>query len=136
MQKLTARFWFFVAWLLNSAFCILHAASVLKFRVLLVPIRRLLVCVRDRQDDIVSEERTDDRRALRLRIRALRHPVREHDCRVSSLVRQADIAVALGISVGAVRQRFYAAKKKLAEEYNRLESRKIRSPAAQKGGAW
>jgi RNA polymerase sigma-70 factor (ECF subfamily) len=49
---------------------------------------------------------------------------------------QADIAIALGISVGAVRQRFYAAKKKLAEEYNRLESRKISSPAAQKGGAW
>jgi RNA polymerase sigma-70 factor (ECF subfamily) len=49
---------------------------------------------------------------------------------------QADMAIALGISVGAVRQRFYAAKKKLAEEYNRLESRKISSPAAQKGGAW
>ena len=48
----------------------------------------------------------------------------------------ADIALALGISVGAVRQRFYAAKKKLADEYNRLESRKIHSPAAQKGGAW
>ena len=47
-----------------------------------------------------------------------------------------DIAIALGISVGAVRQRFYAAKKKLADEYNRLESRKIHSPAAQKGGAW
>ena len=49
---------------------------------------------------------------------------------------QADIALALGISVGAVRQRFYAAKKKLAEEYNRLESQKISAPAAQKGGAW
>jgi RNA polymerase sigma-70 factor (ECF subfamily) len=49
---------------------------------------------------------------------------------------QADIAIALGISVGAVRQRFYAAKKKLASEYNRLESRKIQSPAAQKGGGW
>jgi RNA polymerase sigma-70 factor (ECF subfamily) len=48
----------------------------------------------------------------------------------------ADIALALGISVGAVRQRFYAAKKKLADEYNRLESRKVHSPAAQKGGAW
>jgi RNA polymerase sigma-70 factor (ECF subfamily) len=48
----------------------------------------------------------------------------------------ANIAVALGISVGAVRQRFYAAKKKLADEYNRLEARKIHSPAAQKGGAW
>ena len=49
---------------------------------------------------------------------------------------QVDIALALGISVGAVRQRFYAAKKKLADEYNRLESRKIHSPATQKGGAW
>jgi RNA polymerase sigma-70 factor (ECF subfamily) len=49
---------------------------------------------------------------------------------------QAEIAVALGITVGAVRQRFYAAKKKLADEYNRLESRKVHSPAAQKGGAW
>ena len=49
---------------------------------------------------------------------------------------QADIAIALGISIGAVRQRFYAAKKKLAEEYNRLDSQKIHSPAAQKGGAW
>jgi RNA polymerase sigma factor (sigma-70 family) len=48
----------------------------------------------------------------------------------------ADIAIALGVSVGAVRQRFYAAKKKLAEEYNRLEGRKIPSPAAQKGGSW
>jgi RNA polymerase sigma factor (sigma-70 family) len=49
---------------------------------------------------------------------------------------QAEIAIALGISVGAVRQRFYAAKKKLTDEYNRLESRKVHSPAAQKGGAW
>jgi RNA polymerase sigma-70 factor (ECF subfamily) len=48
----------------------------------------------------------------------------------------ADIAISLGISVGAVRQRFYAAKKKLTDEYNRLESRKIQSPAAQKGGTW
>jgi RNA polymerase sigma-70 factor (ECF subfamily) len=49
---------------------------------------------------------------------------------------QAEIAIALGISIGAVRQRFYAAKKKLTDEYNRLESRKVHSPAAQKGGAW
>ena len=48
----------------------------------------------------------------------------------------ANIALALGISVGAVRQRFYAAKKKLTEEYNRLENRKVHSPAAQKGGGW
>lgn len=48
---------------------------------------------------------------------------------------QAEIAVALGITVGAVRQRLYTAKKKLADEYNRLESRQT-VPAAQKGGAW
>ena len=49
---------------------------------------------------------------------------------------QAEIAVVLGISVGAVRQRLYAAKKKLASEYNRLDNRKIHSPAARKGGVW
>lgn len=48
----------------------------------------------------------------------------------------AEIAVTLGITVGAVRQRFYAAKRKLADEYNRLDNRRIRSPAAQKGGVW
>lgn len=49
---------------------------------------------------------------------------------------QPEIAVALGITVGAVRQRLYAAKKKLATEYNRLERRRTDFPAAQKGGAW
>jgi RNA polymerase sigma factor (sigma-70 family) len=49
---------------------------------------------------------------------------------------QADIAIVLGISVGAVRQRFYAAKKKLASEYNRQESRNFQSPAVPKRGAW
>lgn len=48
----------------------------------------------------------------------------------------ADIATALGITVGAVRQRFHTAKKKLADEYNRLDRRKIHSPAAEKGGVW
>ena len=48
----------------------------------------------------------------------------------------AEIAAALGINVGAVRQRFYAAKKKLADEYNRLEKRRTDLPAAQKRGAW
>ncbi|MGQ0847873.1 MAG: RNA polymerase sigma factor [Actinomycetota bacterium] len=47
-----------------------------------------------------------------------------------------EIALALGISVGAVRQRSYVAKKKLANEYNRLEARRTVSPAAQKGGVW
>lgn len=46
----------------------------------------------------------------------------------------AEIAVALDITVGAVRQRLYVAKKKLATEYNRLEGRRT-VPAAQKGGA-
>lgn len=45
-----------------------------------------------------------------------------------------EISVALGISVDAVRQRFYAAKKNLAAEYNRLENRRT-VPAAEKGGA-
>jgi RNA polymerase sigma-70 factor (ECF subfamily) len=49
---------------------------------------------------------------------------------------QADIAVALGVTVGAVRQRLYAAKKKLAGEYNRLETRRTGFSAAQKGGVW
>jgi RNA polymerase sigma-70 factor (ECF subfamily) len=49
---------------------------------------------------------------------------------------QAEIAVALGVTVGAVRQRLYAAKKKLVDEYNRLESRKTGFSAAQKGGVW
>lgn len=49
---------------------------------------------------------------------------------------QADMAIALGITVGAVRQRLYAAKKHLAGEYNRLENRKIGSLAARKGGVW
>lgn len=47
----------------------------------------------------------------------------------------AEIAVAFGISVGAVRQRLYSAKRKLADEYNRQEDRRT-LPAAQKGGAW
>jgi len=46
----------------------------------------------------------------------------------------ADIAVILGISPGAVRQRLYAAKTHLADEYNRLDNRRTGSPAAEKGG--
>ena len=48
---------------------------------------------------------------------------------------QADIAVVLNISIGAVRQRLYEAKKKLAKEYDRL-GKKPNTPAAKKGGAW
>jgi RNA polymerase sigma-70 factor (ECF subfamily) len=47
-----------------------------------------------------------------------------------------EIALVLDISVGAVRQRFHVAKKKLTDEYNRLETRRTVSPAAQKGGGW
>jgi len=49
---------------------------------------------------------------------------------------QPEIAIALGITVAAVRQRIYEAKKKLAHAYNRLEDRRADLPAAQKGGAW
>lgn len=45
-----------------------------------------------------------------------------------------EIAVALGIRPGAVRQRFYQAKKNLTRQYNRLEKKRNSSPAAQKGG--
>lgn len=48
----------------------------------------------------------------------------------------AEISVALGIKIGAVRQRLYSAKKNLADQYNRLEKRRTISPAAQKGGVW
>jgi RNA polymerase sigma-70 factor (ECF subfamily) len=47
-----------------------------------------------------------------------------------------EIALVLGISVGAVGQRLYAAKRKLAAEYNRLEGRRTGYPAAQEGGGW
>jgi len=49
---------------------------------------------------------------------------------------QKDIAMALGISAEAVRQRLYEARKNLAREYTRLEKKGNRTPAAQKGGAW
>jgi RNA polymerase sigma-70 factor (ECF subfamily) len=48
----------------------------------------------------------------------------------------SDVALALGISVGAVRQRLYEARKNLTREFNRLEKKPSTSPAAQKGGAW
>ena len=49
---------------------------------------------------------------------------------------QPDMAVALGITIAAVRQRLYEAKKRLTDEYNRLEKRGIRSPFTQKGDVW
>ena len=50
-------------------------------------------------------------------------------------VDQPTIAVVLDITVGAVRQRLYNAKKNLTSEYNRLESKNVLFSAAQKGGA-
>ena len=48
----------------------------------------------------------------------------------------SEIAVVLNISVDAVKQRLSRAKKNMTREYNRLEKRRFRTPAAQKGGAW
>ncbi|MEA1902763.1 MAG: sigma-70 family RNA polymerase sigma factor [Actinomycetota bacterium] len=46
------------------------------------------------------------------------------------------IAMALGISTDAVRQRLHEARKRLASEYERLERNRIPSPAAERGGTW
>lgn len=48
----------------------------------------------------------------------------------------ADIALALALSVEAVRKRLSRARKNLTREYNRLENRRNQVPAAQEGGAW
>ena len=48
----------------------------------------------------------------------------------------AEVATALGISIEATRQRLYQAKKNATREFNRLEKRRVKSPAAQKGGVW
>lgn len=47
---------------------------------------------------------------------------------------QSEIAYVLGISTGAVKQRLYEARKNLTREYNRLENKHTKSPAARKGG--
>jgi RNA polymerase sigma factor (sigma-70 family) len=46
----------------------------------------------------------------------------------------ADIAAVLGIAPNAVKQRLHRAKRNLGREYRRLESRRISTPAARKGG--
>ena len=46
------------------------------------------------------------------------------------------IALVLGISTDAVRQRLYEARKRLVSVYERLETKRVPSPAAQKGGTW
>lgn len=48
---------------------------------------------------------------------------------------QSEMAVALGITIAAARQRLYEATRRLTDEYNRLENRGIRSPSARKGDA-
>ncbi len=48
---------------------------------------------------------------------------------------QADVAVVLNISIEAVRQRLYEAKKNLAKTHDRLGRNRI-TPAAKNGGAW
>ena len=47
----------------------------------------------------------------------------------------ADAAVVLGVSLEAVKQRVFRARKNLATEYHRLDPDPKRPPAAQKGGA-
>lgn len=49
---------------------------------------------------------------------------------------QPDLALALGVTIAAARQRLYEAKRRLTDEYNRLETRAIRSPSARKGDGW
>jgi RNA polymerase sigma-70 factor, ECF subfamily len=46
----------------------------------------------------------------------------------------SEIAGILGITPGAVRQRQYTARNRLADEYNRLETKRTGTPAAEKGG--
>lgn len=48
----------------------------------------------------------------------------------------ADIAVTLNISIGAVSQRLLEAKKNLTKQYDRLDKKHHKTPAAKKGGAW
>ena len=47
----------------------------------------------------------------------------------------ADIATILKIEHSAVKQRVYDAKKRLTREFNRLQGRRVHTPAAEKGGA-
>lgn len=47
-----------------------------------------------------------------------------------------EISHVLGIKPGAVKQRLHRARANLTREFNRLESNRKKSPAAQKGGAW
>jgi RNA polymerase sigma factor (sigma-70 family) len=48
----------------------------------------------------------------------------------------SEIASMFGISSAAVQKRLSRARKALADEYDRLDRRRNKAPAAQKGGAW
>lgn len=48
----------------------------------------------------------------------------------------SEIAVVLDLSIDAVKKRFSRARKKLAQELNRMERSRSKPPAVQKGGAW
>jgi RNA polymerase sigma-70 factor (ECF subfamily) len=48
----------------------------------------------------------------------------------------SEIAIALGINPDAARQRLSRSIRNLTKEFDRLESKKTYSPAAEKGGAW
>lgn len=50
-------------------------------------------------------------------------------------LKQADIAVALGLSTDAVKKRLSRARQNLTREFNRLEKKRNQVPAAQEGGA-
>ena len=45
-----------------------------------------------------------------------------------------EIAAVLDINAGAAKQRLSQARKNLGREYDRIENRTVRPPAAQKGG--
>ena len=47
-----------------------------------------------------------------------------------------DVASVLEISIDAAKQRLSRARRHLAREYDRLENRRSKTPAAQEGGAW
>src|SRR5688572_17646332 len=93
--------------------------SLLQLGMLLVPIRRLLVRVRHRQDGVVGEEATDDCRAHRLRVGAVGHAIRKDDGRVAGLVRQADIAAASEIHVEVLHQRRHLMDEDVAASLDR-----------------
>ena len=63
------------------------------------------------------------------------HPIDQEILRLTvwEELSHADVAMVLGIEIGAVRQRAYRARRNLTTEYNRL-TKDRQPPAAQKGG--